>query len=391
MKLDGLRVIDLSMYLPGPHLTLMLADHGAEVIRIEPPGGEPSRHYGPYETGADGQPQSIWFRNLHRGKKSLCLNLKNADAKEIFLKLCETADVVVEAFRPGVMDRLGVGYSHVKARNPRIIYCSVSAFGQTGPLREKATHDMGAQAIAGVLSINDNGDGKPVVPGIPAADMGSAMMGLAGVLMALYARERTGQGDHVDATMYDTLLSFTAHMSASVIAEGKAPQTRTGRSIGGAAFYNVYETKDGRYIALTGREPKFAENLLGYLKRPDLAALCKIDDCVAQDPVKDFLRSEFKTRTQAEWVEALASMDVGWAPILDLAEAFEVPHAIAREMVIKDEQGRTHVGNPIKFASEKMVLNFASPALNQDAEVLLKELGYDAAAIAQFKSAGVFG
>jgi crotonobetainyl-CoA:carnitine CoA-transferase CaiB-like acyl-CoA transferase len=391
MKLSGLRVIDLSMYLPGPHLTLMLADHGAEVIRIEPPGGEPSRHYGPYEEGADGQPQSIWFRNLHRGKKSLCLNLKHPDGKEIFLRLCETADVVVEAFRPGVMDRLGVGYQDVKARSPRIIYCSVSAFGQTGPLREKATHDMGAQALAGVLSINDNGDGKPVVPGIPAADMGSAMMGLAGVLMALYARERTGQGDHVDATMYDTLLSFTAHLSASVIADKQAPQTRTGRSIGGAAFYNVYETKDGRYIVLTGREPKFAENLLTSLGRPDLVDLCKRDDCVAQEPVKDYLREVFKTRTQAEWTEALSKLDLGWAPVLDLAEAFEVPHAKAREMIVTDPKGRIHVGNPIKFAEDTVALSFDSPTLNQHAEELLTDLGYSHTHIADLKAHGVLG
>jgi len=391
MKLEGLRVIDLSMYLPGPHLTLMMADHGAEVIRIEPPGGEPSRHYGPFETGPDGRPQSVWFRTLHRGKKSLCRNLKHPEGKAILLKLADTADVLVEGFRPGVMDRLGLGYAGLKARNPRLIYCSLSAFGHSGPLYGKATHDMGAQALTGFLAINDGGDGRPVVPGFPSADAASAMMGLAGVLMALYRREKTGRGDFVDAAMYDSLLSFSAHLSGPVLGEGKPPLTRTGRSIGGAAFYNIYETKDAKFIVLSGREPKFAENFLGYLGRPDLVPLCASDDCEAQEPVKEFLRAAFKTKTQAEWIAVLSQLDVGWAPVLDMAEAIEQPQAKAREMLIVDDQGRKHIGNPIKFIEEPARFGFASPALNQDADALLTPLGYDAARLAALKAEGVFG
>jgi crotonobetainyl-CoA:carnitine CoA-transferase CaiB-like acyl-CoA transferase len=391
MKLQGLRVIDLSMYLPGPHLTLMMADHGAEVIRIEPPGGEPSRHYGPFEVGADGKPQSVWFRTLHRGKKSLCLNLKHPAGKEIFLKLADTADVLVEGFRPGVMDKLGLGYKDLKARNPRLIYCAVSAFGHSGPMYGKATHDMGAQALTGFLAINDNGDGKPVVPGFPSADAASAMMGLSGILMALYRRETTGQGDFVDAAMYDSLLSFSAHLTGPVLGEGKAPLTKTGRSIGGAAFYNIYETKDDKFIVLSGREPKFAENFLGYLQRPDLVALCAVDDCVAQEPVKGFLRGAFKTKTQAEWVEVLSTLDVGWAPVMNMAEAIAQPQAKARDMLIVDDQGRKHIGNPIKLTEEPAKFGFDSPSLNQDAAVLLAPLGYDAARLAALKAEGVFG
>ena len=391
MKLQGLRVIDLSMYLPGPHLTLMMADHGAEVIRIEPPGGEPSRHYGPFEEGADGKPQSVWFRTLHRGKKSLCLNLKHPKGKEIFLKLAATADVIVEGFRPGVMDKLGLGYKDIKAINPRLVYCAVSAFGHSGPMYGKATHDMGAQALTGFLAINDSGDGKPVVPGFPSADAASAMMGLSGILMALYRRETTGQGDFVDAAMYDSLLSFSAHLTGPVLGEGKAPLTKTGRSIGCAAFYNVYETKDAKFIVLSGREPKFAENFLGYLQRTDLVALCALDDCVAQEPVKEFLRGAFKTKTQAEWVAVLSTLDVGWAPVRNMAEAVEQPQAKARAMVITDDQGRRHIGNPIKFTEEPASFGFASPALNQDAEAVLAPLGYDAATITELKVEGVFG
>ena len=391
MKLDGIRVIDLGMYLPTPHLTLMMADHGAEVIRVEPPGGEPSRHYGPFEAGDDGRPQSVWFRTLHRGKKSIVLDLKTADGKEILMRLAENADVLVEGFRPGVMDRLGLGYRHLKVRNQRLIYCAVSAFGHSGPLYGKATHDMGAQALTGFLAINDGGDGRPVVPGFPSADAASAMMGLAGILMALYRREQTGRGDFVDATMHDSLLSFSAHLMGPVLAEGRAPVTRTGRSIGGAAFYNIYETKDGKFIVLSGREPKFAENLLGYLGRPDLVAACMADDCIAQEPVKVFLRQAFMARTQAEWIEALSTLDLGWAPVMDMAEAMAQPQARAREMVMKDSAGRKHLGNPIKFTEEPAHFGFESPALNQDAEALVTGLGYTAADVARMRAAGVFG
>lgn len=358
MKLEGLRVIDLSMYLPGPHLTLMMADHGADVLRIEPPGGEPARGYGPFEAG-----HSAWFRNTHRGKTSLCLNLKDDGDREKLLTLCETADVFVEAFRPGVVKRLGVDYEAVKARNPAIVYCSVSAFGQTGPLSGKPTHDMGAQALTGLLALNDTGEGQIAVPGLPGADMGASLVGLSGILMALYRREKTGKGDYVDATMYDTLLSWTAHLSGSVLVDGNAPTTKEGRSIGGAAFYNVYETKDGRFIALTGREVKFATNLLTELDRPDLIEFCKLDDCVAQEPVKRFLESAFKGKTQAEWISILEPMELGWAPVLDMAEAFEIEHAKARDMLVMDSDGVRHVGNPIKFQNEPAKLRFEVPDL----------------------------
>jgi crotonobetainyl-CoA:carnitine CoA-transferase CaiB-like acyl-CoA transferase len=362
MKLEGLRVIDLSMFLPGPHLTLMLVDHGAEVIRVEPPGGEPARQYGPFQDG-----HSVWFRNTHRGKKSVCLNLKDDGDRERLLTLCETADVFVEAFRPGVVKRLGVDYEAVKARNPKIVYCSVSAFGQTGPLSAKATHDMGAQALTGLLAINDGADGKPVVPGLPGADMGSSMAGLAGILMALYRREQTGEGDYVDATMYDTLLSWTAHLTGPVFAEHTPPTTPTGRSIGGAAFYNIYETKDGRFIALTGREVKFATNLLTTLGRPDLIDLCKLDDCEAQEPVKAYLKQAFKEKTQAEWIDILQPLELGWAPVLDMVEGFRQEQVKARDMLLEESDEIKHVGNPIRFVNEPAQIKFSVPKLNEHA------------------------
>jgi len=384
MKLEGIRVIDLSMYLPGPHLTMMMVDHGAEVIRVEPPGGEPSRNLGPFQKG-----YSVWFRNTHRGKKSIVLDLKRDQGREALLKLCETADVVVEGFRPGVSKRLGIDYESVKIRNSRIVYCSVSAFGQTGPLSDKPSHDMGVQALTGLLSLNDGEDGRPAVPGLPGADMGSSLTGLAGVLMALIRREKTGQGDYVDANMYDTCLSWTAHLSGSVLADDEAPTTLKGRSIGGAAFYNIYETRDGRYIALTGRETKFARNLLGYFDRLDLLEFCSSDDCLEQQPVRDFLIARFGERSQAEWIEVLEPMEVAWAPVLDMSESFQVPHMRARGMLVDEDIDIKHIANPIRFAVEPADICFEVPDAGQHAEELLIELGYSIDDIAELRKEGI--
>jgi len=214
MKLEGVKVIDLSMFLPGPHLTMMMADHGAEVIRIEAPGGgEPARH-APYRAGG----HSVWFRNTHRGKQSLRLNLKDERGREILLRLAETADVLVEGFRPGVMQRLGLGYDTLAARAPRIIYCSISAFGQTGRYHAKPAHDPAVQAMAGLASVNLGRDGRPVLAGVSAADMAGSLMALAGILMALVRQRETGKGDFLDIAMNDALMAWTPHQLGAVCA-----------------------------------------------------------------------------------------------------------------------------------------------------------------------------
>src|SRR4051794_1077326 len=203
MKLDGIRVLDLSRFLPGPILTQLMADHGAEVIKVESVDeGEPTRAVGEMRDGV-----SVFFANTSRGKKSIALNLKRPEAVEALMRLAETADVFVEAFRPGVAARLGVDYPRVAARAPHIVYASISAFGQTGPHRDIATHDIATQAMAGVLSITRGRDGAPAIPGLAAGDILSATIGLSGVLMALLRRNQTGRGDYLDTAMADCLVS----------------------------------------------------------------------------------------------------------------------------------------------------------------------------------------
>ncbi len=270
MKLANLRVIDLSSFLPGPYLTMTLADHGAEVIKIEAPGeGDPGRHIGL----SDG-PSTVFFRNFNRGKKSVVLDLKSPEGRDLLLDLCETADVFVETFRPGVADRLGIGPAAVQARNPRIVYCSISAFGQTGPYRDRPAHDLALEAMSGALSLTLGADGRPAMPAVPAADQLSALQALSAILMALLRRETTGRGDVIDISMHDAMLAACANIVGPTFAENRQPVAKHERTTGGAAFYQVYETRDGRHIVLAGQERKFVENLLRALDRPDLVPLC---------------------------------------------------------------------------------------------------------------------
>lgn len=369
MKLEGVKVIDLSMFLPGPVVTQIMADHGADVIRVEPPTGEPSRTFGPYDD--DGE--SIWFRNVHRGKRSIVLNLKEEADRQVLLDLAKDADVFIEGFRAGVVKKLGIDAETLTALNPRLIYCSLSAFGQTGPLSVKASHDMGAQAFTGFLALNDNGDEKPVVPGMPSADMASALTGLNAILMALYRRETTGKGDIIDANMYDALMAWTAHLSGPVFHDRTPPTTKTHRSIGGSAFYNLYETSDGRYIALTGREIKFATALLKALDREDLLELAKQEPGPDQQKLMAELRAIFATRTFDEWCTFLKNVEVSWAPVLNMAEAFDHPHARAREMLIEDENGTELPGTPVKFQNEPGQVQTRAPRLDEHGDAIRKK------------------
>lgn len=345
-KLSGIRVIDLSQFLPGPMLTVMMADQGAQVIKIEPPAGDPARQMAPFENG-----QSVWFRNLNRGKQSEVLDLKSEAGRARLTELIAGADVFVEGFRPGVMQRLGFDYAAVSAINPAIVYCSVSAFGQSGPMAHHPAHDLAVQALSGFLSVNDGPDGTPVVPGVPSADMAAGLTGLSAVLMALIGRQRTGRGDYVDIAMFDSLLPWCAHIAGSAIAGGEAPRSATQRSLGGAGFYQVYETRDGRHVALGGREPKFVKVLLTALEREDLIPLGEAEAGPAQAPLIAFLRQTFLTRTRDEWVEWFEDKDVAFSPVLDFAEGFASEHVAHRGLLVEARNAH-QIAPPIRFASE---------------------------------------
>lgn len=342
-KLAGIKVVDLTQFLPGPIMTMMMADQGAEVIKVEPPAGDPARAMPPMEAE-----ESVWFRNTNRGKHSIRLDLKSEAGKARLWELIEGADVFVEGFRPGVIKRLGFDYKAVSARNPRMVYCSISAFGQSGEMAHHPAHDLAVQALAGFLSVNNGPDGDPVVPGAPSADMAAGLTALSAVLMALIGRERTGQGDYVDIAMFDSVLPWCSHIAGAAIAGGEPPRSASQRSLGGAAFYNVYRTADGRHVVLGARETKFVENLLNALGRPDLIPLGNADPGEPQAPLRTFLAETFAARTRDEWIVWFADKDVAFAPVLDFREALAQPRIAERGLLIEDE-GAHWIAPAIRF------------------------------------------
>ncbi|HEV2567420.1 CoA transferase [Sphingomonas sp.] len=342
-RLSGIRVVDLTVFLPGPMMTLMMADQGADVLKIEPPAGDPARDQAPFEAG-----HSVWFRNLNRGKRSLALDLKTDAGRERLWQEIAGANVFVEGFRPGAIGRLGFGYDEVAARNPRIVYCSISAFGQTGALAHHPAHDLAVQALAGFLSVNNAPGGAPVVPGVPAADAAAGLTALSAVLMALIQAQRTGRGDYLDIAMFDSLLPWSAHIAGSAIMGGETPLSDNQRSLGGAAFYQIYETADGRHVALGGREEKFVRNLLTALGREELipAGLAPAGE---QGELIDFLRQTFAAKTREEWVAWFADKDVAFSPVLDFREALDQPHVAERGLLVEHE-GAHHIAPAIRTA-----------------------------------------
>jgi crotonobetainyl-CoA:carnitine CoA-transferase CaiB-like acyl-CoA transferase len=385
MKLSGVKVLDLSLFLPGPMLTLMMADHGADVIKIEPRGeGEPTRHIG-YEKGG----ASVWFRNTHRGKKSLQLDLKDPVGKDIFFALAREADVIVEAFRPGVVDRLGVGYQAVRAVNPKVVYCSVSAFGQTGPHRMRPAHDVAVEALAGVVALNEGQDGKPAMPHIPVADALASLTALTGVLMALLRVRETGKGDYLDVAMLDSVIAWTPNVTGKIFATGEPHVVKEERSWGGNAMFNLYETRDAQWIVLGGSEEKFAKNLLDALGRPDLLPYASLPPGTGQEPLRACFREVFLTRSRAEWEAWFADKDVCFAPVRNLKEAFEDKNLIERGMLSHDADGNEIVGTPIRFLEEPAEIDPGIPALSGDRETLLTGLGYTKVQIEELAARGV--
>ena len=345
-KLSGITVVDLTQFLPGPMMTVMMADHGARVIKVEPKAGDPARAMEPKEAG-----HSVWFANLNRGKESAVLDLKSDAGKAELASLCREADIFVEGFRPGVMKRLGFDYESVKAIKPDIVYCSISAFGQDGTLAHHPAHDMAVQALAGFLSVNDGPDGTPVVPGAPSADMAAGLTALSAVLMAIVGRDRTGEGAYIDCAMFDSLLPWCAHTAGSAIAGGESPVSARQRSLGGAGFYQVYRTADGKHVSLGGREIKFARNLLTALGREDLISHAE-REAGEQGELIASLGDTFATKSRDEWVRWFADKDVAFAPVLNFREALDESHIAERSILVESEDGAHHIASPIRFAGE---------------------------------------
>ncbi len=318
--LNGIRVLDLSRLLPGPYSSLVLADLGADVIKIEAPGaGDYLRHMPPSKAGMSGA-----FWTLNRDKRSVELDLKSDSDRERFLNLVATADIVIESFRPGVIDRLGIGYQRLCQYNPTIILCSISGYGQTGPYRDRAGHDINYSGLAGVLAMGGTKGGAPMLPGVQIADLAGALWAVSGILAALFGRERNGHGAHLDISMTDGTMALLAAQLGYADCGGPPPTRGSELLNGGAACYGIYETSDGRYLSVGALEPKFwlAFNQAIGRKADTTELLAKVSQ---QDKIRTEIAEILLTKTRDQWVQTFSKVDCCCEPILELNELADHP------------------------------------------------------------------
>jgi alpha-methylacyl-CoA racemase len=371
--LAGLRVLDLSRLLPGGFCSLLLADFGADVIKVEDTG------MGDY-VRAD-EPS---FHALNRGKRSVRIDLKNAAGRDAFLRLVRTADVVLESFRPGVMDRLGVGYARLREENPRLVYCAITGFGQDGPYAQRAGHDMNYLALTGLLGLTGEPDGPPIQAAGQIADLGGgALMAAFGILAALRARERSGEGQFVDVSMTDGALSWLAMVAARYLADGRLPRRGEDQLAGGLICYRPYRCADG-WVTLGALEPKFWRAWCEGLGREDLAD--RQFEAVGSDTHRA-VEAVFAERTRAQWRAFNDEHDCCLEPVLGLDEALESELFRAREMVVEVDDARL-LGTPVKLSRTPAdPARAGGPAIGADTDPVLAEAGYGAEEIGALREA----
>lgn len=397
LPLAGITILDLTRLAPGPHCTMILADLGAEVLKIEEPGPPTGRRAEQAAGQATqwkvaGVERDSPFNALNRNKRSMGLNLKADAGRALFLRLADTADVVVEEFRPGVAQRLGIDYDTLQPRNPRLIYCAITGYGQQGPYKHLVGHDLNYIAMAGALGIMGPPDGPPAIPHNLLADFaGGGMHGAIGILAALMARERTGRGQFVDIAMADGVLNLQAALLSNYFGMGSVPARGETMLDGAAPFYNVYQTKDDKWLSIGSIEPWFYANLCKALGREDLIPY-EFDRDKWPEMAQAF-RQIFRTKTRDEWFTLLAATDTCVGKVYRYDELAHDPHLQARQMFVEvphPEVGPvTQIGISVKLSETPGQIRHLAPRQFEHTEPVLRELGYNAEDIAQLRQAGV--
>ena len=375
--LTGVKVLDLSRLLPGPFCSMILADHGAEVIAIEDKRFQ-----------ADG----LFLTPVNRNKKHMSLNLKTDAGREIFFRLAKDADVVLEGFRPGVVDRLGIGYEAVRRINDRIIYCAVTGYGQTGPLRDRAGHDVNYLALAGVLDQIGEKDRSPVIPGVQLADIaGGGMYGAIGILLALLARERTGKGQYIDISMTDGMVSLLPVPLFFKQLLGRFPERSDGMLSHRYACYNTYETADGRHISVGAVENRFWARICTHFGVPEFIPLQYDDE--RREEIIAFFRTVFRKRTLADWGPELAELDACCEPVLHPKEVMASDLFRQRDMVLEEQASdgtpTPTLGVPVKLSDTPGSVRTSPAGFGASTREILKGLGYSDADIESLSKEGV--
>jgi crotonobetainyl-CoA:carnitine CoA-transferase CaiB-like acyl-CoA transferase len=370
--LRNLKCLDLSRQLPGPFCSLMLADLGVDVLVIAAPNDA----------------MGIGIPLVQRNKRSMTLNLKSAEGREIFQKLAADADIILEGFRPGVTARLGIDYPTMAKLNPRLVYCSISGYGQDGPYRDKVGHDINYLGYAGVLGVSGMAGNPPTIMPVQVADIGGgALMAAVGVLAALMAREHTGKGQYVDISMMDGSLLWNVFHTLMYFVRDAQPARGTTQLTGHNPCYAVYETKDGRYVTVGALEPHFWRNLCQQLGVEEF-----IPDQFAEGERREemlrVIRGKFLEKTRAEWLAQLDPVDICFGPVNDIPEAFNDPQVKHRGLV-QEIGGRTLLASPLKLSDTPPVPPQAPPDFGQHTGEVLQALGYSADAIARLREARI--
>lgn len=381
--LTSLRVLDFSTLLPGPYASMLLADIGADVLRIESPTRvDLTRHLPPMHNG-----ESAAHLQLNRNKRSLALDLKKPSAKAIVHALLKDYDILIEQFRPGVMQRLGLDYESLRAINPSLIYCAITGYGQTGPWKDRAGHDINYLALSGQSAYGGFEASGPAPQAIQIADIaGGSHHAVMGILSAVIERQHTGQGQLIDISMTDAAFALNGMSGAGALLSGQDPKPEAGL-LNGGSFYGHYQTADGKYLAVGGLEPQFCQALAQALERPELASMAKLHDAAAQGEAKQQLQQIFKQKTQSEWVEFLEPWDVCIEPVLTPNEAAQHPQLVAREMsfaaALGDGSQVRQMACPIRFNNTQQPPPSPAPSLGADSQTVLASLGYSEAQIQQ--------
>jgi alpha-methylacyl-CoA racemase len=390
--LNGLKVLDFTTLLPGPFATMMMADMGAEVIKVESPDRvDLAKHLHPM----DGEVSAL-FGQLQRSKRSLALDLKQPEAREIVYHLVQEYDIVVEQFRPGVMERLGIGYEKLKEINPKVIFCSITGYGQTGPLRDKAGHDINYLALAGAASYSSRKNEAPVPAGIQVADLaGGSLPAIIGLLAAVYHREKTGEGQSIDLSITDAVFSLNAMYGTGYLVDGVEPEAES-LMLNGGSFYDYYETLDSRYLSVGSLEPQFQARLCKLIGDSELVKLSSSQRSEDQQAFKMILTETFKQKTLDEWLAILGDdFDGCVEPVLKFSESVNHPQIKARNLVVpvpKSSGGiQKQIAFPIKFSTQPAQYRFSGVQTGTHTEDILKEAGFSEESIDSFAEKGIFG
>lgn len=398
--LAGVRVLDFSRLAPGPMATAILADLGAEVIKVEEPGGgrrareERQLRGEPADTFTEAELERRKLSPFERGKLSIALDLKQDEGRRLALELVKGVDVVVEGFRPGVMARLGLGYEDLHAVNPKVVYCSLTGYGQDGPRRDRVGHDLNYMADSGALSLfADRATGKPIIPPNLVADYaGGSLQAVIGILSALHARVETGRGQYVDVSLSDGVLALLAAEATSYAATGHVPVGGKTRLTGSMAYYDVYETADGRFLSLGCNEPAFFRALCIELDLEHLIERQQDSEPVWQETARQAIQSRISTATLGDWEARFAGKDIAFAPVRTIPEVLDDPHYVHRQLVHRGEDGSprsARIGSPFHLSETPVVPRFDVPLPGQHTSELLHSIGCNADTIADLIHSGV--